>query len=217
MKMDMTALRSALHRAPVVPVLTVQDAETAGPLAEALARGGLTAIEVTLRTPAALDAIKEMKRAAPSLLVGAGTILSEGDVDAAAKAGADFLVTPGLSPALASALIERDLIALPGVSTASEAMARFEEGFALLKFFPAEAAGGLAFLKALNGPLPHLDFMPTGGITPQSAPDYLAMPNVLAVGGSWIASGSDIAKSDWVAIEDKAHAAAAMAKPVGAS
>lgn len=200
----MTAFRAAIEKAPVVPVLTVHDVSHAEPLGEALARGGLTSVEITLRTPAALEVIRRMGQMDNDLLVGAGTIISEGDVDAALKAGADFLVTPGASPLLLEALGSHDGVILPGVSTVSEAMARFDEGYGVLKFFPAEAAGGVDFLKALGGPLPHIDFMPTGGITPQNAGDYLALRNVVAVGGSWIASAEEMANGDWDAIADKA-------------
>ncbi|RIJ32554.1 bifunctional 4-hydroxy-2-oxoglutarate aldolase/2-dehydro-3-deoxy-phosphogluconate aldolase [Henriciella mobilis] len=200
----MTAFRAAIEKAPIVPVLTVYEADHAEPLAEALAKGGLTAVEVTLRTPAALDVIRIMGEAQPDLLVGAGTIISEGDVDAALKAGSDFLVTPGTSPLLLDALGNHDGVILPGVSTTSEAMARFDEGYGVMKFFPAEAAGGANFLKSLSGPLPHMDFMPTGGITPQNAGDYLSLPNVIAVGGSWLATKDEMAKGDWAAIVEKA-------------
>ncbi|WP_300375948.1 bifunctional 4-hydroxy-2-oxoglutarate aldolase/2-dehydro-3-deoxy-phosphogluconate aldolase [Henriciella sp.] len=203
----MTAFRAAIDAAPVVPVLTVEDAAHAEPLAEALVKGGMTSAEITLRSPAALDVIRIMKAAQDRLLVGAGTIISEGDVDAALKAGADFLVTPGTSPLLLDALGRHDGVILPGISTASEAMARFDEGYGVLKFFPAEAAGGAKFLKSLAGPLPHMDFMPTGGITPDNAADYLSLPNVIAVGGSWIATKDEMARGDWSAITEKAKAA----------
>lgn len=200
----MTAFRAAIEKAPIVPVLTVHDAAHAAPLAEALAKGGMTAVEVTLRTPVALDVIRIMGEAEPDLLVGAGTIISEGDVDAALKAGSDFLVTPGASPLLLDALGNHDGVILPGVATTSEAMARFDEGYGVMKFFPAEAAGGASFLKSLSGPLPHMDFMPTGGITPKNATDYLSLPNVIAVGGSWLATRDEMAAGDWAAITEKA-------------
>jgi 2-dehydro-3-deoxyphosphogluconate aldolase/(4S)-4-hydroxy-2-oxoglutarate aldolase len=146
-----------------------------------------------------------MGEAEKDLLIGAGTIISEGDVDAALKAGSDFLVTPGTSPLLLDALASHDGIILPGVASASEAMARFDEGYGVLKFFPAEAAGGAKFLKSLAGPLPHIDFMPTGGITPQNAGEYLSLPNVIAVGGSWIATKDEMARGDWAAITEKAR------------
>lgn len=208
----MTAFRNAIDKAPIVPVLTVHEADHAEPLAEALIRGGLTSVEITLRTPVALEVIRRMGLVADELLVGAGTIISEGDVDASLKAGADFLVTPGAGPMLLEALSSYDGVILPGISTASEAMARFDEGYGVMKFFPAEAAGGAKFLKALSGPLPHMDFMPTGGITPENAVDYLALPNVVAIGGSWIASTEEMANGDWDAIAEKAAAAVKLGR-----
>lgn len=207
---DLAAFRQALHGAPIVPVLTVKAVEHAAPLAEALWRGGLRSAEVTLRTPVALDVIKAMKAAVPDLIVGAGTICSEGDVDAALKAGADFLVSPGAGPELLKALVQHNGVVLPGVATASEAMARFEEGFGVLKFFPAEAAGGAPFLKSLAGPLPHIDFMPTGGVKPHNAGDYLALPNVIAAGGTWLASADEMAAGAWDKIEAKVREAAKL-------
>ncbi len=204
---SMTAFRAAIEAAPIVPVLTVYEEAHAEPLAEALVKGGMTSVEITLRTPAALKVIQVMGEAQKGLLVGAGTIISEGDVDAALKAGSDFLVTPGTSPLLLQALGNHDGIILPGVASASEAMARFDEGYGVMKFFPAEAAGGAAFLKSLAGPLPHMDFMPTGGITTKNAADYLSLPNVIAVGGSWIATKDEMAKGDWAAITEKAREA----------
>lgn len=200
----MAEFRAAIEKAPIVPVLTVHDADHAEPLAEALLKGGLTSVEITLRTPAALEVIRRMGSMGNDLIVGAGTIISEGDVDAALKAGSDFLVTPGMSPLLLEALSSHGGIILPGIASASEAMTRFDEGFGIMKFFPAEAAGGAPFLKSLAGPLPHMDFMPTGGITPQNAADYLALPNVIAVGGSWIATKSEMAAGDWDTIAAKA-------------
>ncbi|MEQ9526937.1 MAG: bifunctional 4-hydroxy-2-oxoglutarate aldolase/2-dehydro-3-deoxy-phosphogluconate aldolase [Parvibaculaceae bacterium] len=211
---NMTAFRSAIEAAPIVPVLTVFDEDHAEPLAEALIKGGITSAEITLRTPAALEVIRRMSDAFKDFLVGAGTIISEGDVDAALKAGSDFLVTPGTSPLLLEALGNHDGIILPGVATASEAMARFDEGYGVMKFFPAEAAGGANFLKSLAGPLPHMDFMPTGGITPKNATDYLSLPNVIAVGGSWIATKDEMAKGDWAAITEKAKEAVKIGRSV---
>lgn len=210
----MTAFRSAIEAAPIVPVLTVYEADHAEPLAEALMKGGITSAEITLRTPAALEVIRRMSDAYKDFLVGAGTIISEGDVDAALKAGSDFLVTPGTSPLLLEALASHDGIILPGVATASEAMARFDEGYGVMKFFPAEAAGGAQFLKSLAGPLPHMDFMPTGGITPKNATDYLSLPNVIAVGGSWIATKEEMANGDWAAITEKAKEAVKIGRSV---
>ncbi|MEM6556491.1 MAG: bifunctional 4-hydroxy-2-oxoglutarate aldolase/2-dehydro-3-deoxy-phosphogluconate aldolase [Pseudomonadota bacterium] len=211
---NLATFREALHGAPIVPVLTVPKVEHAAPLATALLSGGLKSAEVTMRTPVALEVITEMKAAAPDLVVGAGTICSEGDVDAALKAGADFLVSPGAGPDLLKALAYHDGVILPGVSTASEAMARFEQGYGVQKFFPAEAAGGANFLKSLAGPLPHIDFMPTGGVKPHNAMDYLSLPNVLAAGGTWIASPAEMDAGDWAGIEAKVREAAELGKGI---
>ena len=209
---NLATFREALHDAPIVPVLTVNAVEHAAPLAAAVIAGGLRSAEVTLRTPAALDVITAMKDAEPDLIVGAGTICTEGDVDQALKAGADFLVSPGTSPDLLKALAYHDGVILPGVATASEAMTRFEEGYGVLKFFPAEASGGANFLKSLAGPLPHIDFMPTGGVKPHNAHDYLSLPNVIAAGGTWIASPAEMEAGDWQGIEAKVREAAALGK-----
>lgn len=194
--------------AGVIPVLEVERLGDAAPLAQALAAGGLRVIELTLRTACALEAVGAMKRAAPSLIVGMGTIRSRDDVKAAITAGADFLVSPGATPDLLAAL--KGVPALPGVATASEAMGAAEAGFQALKFFPAEPAGGLAYLKALAGPLPDLVFCPTGGIDAARAADYLALSNVRCVGGSWIAPKAAIAAGDWRLIEANAGRAAAL-------
>lgn len=204
-------LDTAARKAPVVPVIVVDDAKQAAPLARALVRAGVTIAEVTLRTPAGLAAISAMKAEAPELLVGAGTVLSGKDADDALGAGAEFLVSPGMSPDLRAALKGRESLMIPGIATASEAMTRHEEGFARLKLFPASIAGGAPALKALNGPLPHLKFMPTGGISEDEVKTYLKLPNVFAIGGSWIASQSDIAAGNWTRIEDIARRLLALA------
>ncbi|MBA3067521.1 MAG: bifunctional 4-hydroxy-2-oxoglutarate aldolase/2-dehydro-3-deoxy-phosphogluconate aldolase [Hyphomonas sp.] len=204
-------LDAAARKAPVVPVIVVGDARQAAPLAKALVRAGITIAEVTLRTPAGLAAIAAMKAEAPELLVGAGTVLTGQDADAALAAGAEFLVSPGMSPGLRAALKGRETLMIPGIATASEAMARHEEGFARLKLFPASIAGGAPALKALAGPLPHLKFMPTGGISEDEVKTYLQLPNVFALGGSWIASQADIAASNWARIEDIARRLLALA------
>lgn len=209
---NLATFREALHGAPIVPVLTVTAVEHAAPLASVLMKGGLRSAEVTLRTPVGLKVIEEMKQAEPDLIVGAGTICSEGDVDAALKAGSDFLVSPGAGPDLLKALAYHDGVILPGVATASEAMARFEEGYGVVKFFPAEASGGADFLKALSAPLPHIDFMPTGGVKPHNAMDYLNLPNVIAAGGTWIATPEEMEAGDWAGIEAKVRAAAELGK-----
>lgn len=190
-------LDAAAKKAPVVPVLVVDSAASAAPLAKALEAAGITIAEVTLRTADGFRVIEEMRRAAPGLIVGAGTVLSARDVDEALGAGAEFLVSPGMSPGLRAALGGREQLMIPGVATASEAMARAEEGFQRLKLFPAAVAGGVPALKALAGPLPHLKFMPTGGITEAEAASYLGLPNVFAIGGSWIASQADINAGNW--------------------
>jgi 2-dehydro-3-deoxyphosphogluconate aldolase/(4S)-4-hydroxy-2-oxoglutarate aldolase len=207
MTSSLTALRLAVAKAPIVPVLVVSDVAQAAPLAKALLEGGLTTAEVTLRTPAGIGAIAAMKAAVPDLLVGAGTVLSGEDVRKSVEAGADFLVSPGMSPGLLEALGEYKPLMIPGVATASEAMSRHEEGFEMLKLFPANIAGGVPALKALAGPLPHLQFVPTGGVSAENAGDYLALKNVIAVGGSWVATQADVDSGDWEGISRKARAA----------
>ncbi|KCZ94344.1 bifunctional 4-hydroxy-2-oxoglutarate aldolase/2-dehydro-3-deoxy-phosphogluconate aldolase [Hyphomonas johnsonii] len=204
-------LLEAARRAPIVPVLIVEQSEVAADLARALVDGGLTIAEVTLRTPSGFAVIEAMKAAAPELIVGAGTVLTGSDVENSISAGADFLVSPGMSPRLLDALGERRKIMIPGIATATEAMCRYEEGFGLLKLFPASVVGGVGALKGFASPLPHMRFMPTGGVTEADAGNYLALPNVFAVGGSWIASSADIAAADWRGISTKATRALARA------
>lgn len=207
---DDTILKLALERAPIVPVITVERVEDAAPMAQALAAGGMTVLEVTLRTSAGLDAIRAMKAAVPGILVGAGTVRTSDDVKAAVDSGSDFLVSPGATPQLVDALLGSGIPALPGTATASEAMTRAEEGFTVLKLFPAVPVGGLALLKSLGAPLPQISFMPTGGISEATAPDFLALPNVCAIGGSWIVNKNDVAAGNWAGIEAKAAAAVAL-------
>jgi 2-dehydro-3-deoxyphosphogluconate aldolase/(4S)-4-hydroxy-2-oxoglutarate aldolase len=197
------------RRAPVIPVLVIEDAASARPLAEALVAGGLPVLEVTLRTEAALDAIAEMARVEGGL-VGAGTLLTPADVEAAQGAGARFGVSPGATPALLDAARAGDLPLLPGAATATEAMALLEKGYTVQKFFPAEAAGGARALAALASPLPRIRFCPTGGVTPANAAEYLALPNVLCVGGSWVAPKDKVAAGDWAAITALAAEAARL-------
>ncbi|MEU0490852.1 bifunctional 4-hydroxy-2-oxoglutarate aldolase/2-dehydro-3-deoxy-phosphogluconate aldolase [Nocardiopsis sp. NPDC006139] len=199
-----------LALAPVMPVVVLHDAEAAVPLARALVAGGLPGIEVTLRTPAALGAIERIAAEVPEAVVGAGTVTTPELAGAAAEAGARFLVSPGATDTLAAAMTDTGLPFLPGVSTVSEALAMLERGVSELKFFPAEAAGGAAFLKSLSGPLPGVRFCPTGGITPASAPDYLALPNVGCVGGSWLTPADAVAAGDWDRITGLAREAAAL-------
>lgn len=195
--------------APVIPVLVVEDAATAGPLAEALVAGGLPALEVTLRTPAALDAIRAMAEVTGGV-VGAGTLLTPEDVRAARAAGACFGVSPGATDRLLAACEDEGLTLLPGAATASEMMALLERGHHVQKFFPAAAAGGVTALRALAGPLPQIRFCPTGGVTPENARDYLSLPNTLCVGGSWVAPRELVAAREWEAINRLAREAAAL-------
>ncbi len=207
-----------ITRGPVIPVLTVADIAHAAPLAAAFVAGGVTVLEVTLRTPVALDVIAAMKAAAPAPpsdadakpVIGAGTVTHPADLEEALAAGADFIVTPGVTPALLEALQDCPVPVLPGAATVSEALRLLEAGFAAQKFFPAEINGGAAALKAFGGPLPQIRFCPTGGVTPESAPSYLALPNVMCVGGTWLAKPADIAAENWNAITERARAAAAL-------
>ncbi|WP_427762754.1 bifunctional 4-hydroxy-2-oxoglutarate aldolase/2-dehydro-3-deoxy-phosphogluconate aldolase [Streptomyces sp. DSM 41931] len=201
---------SVLGLAPVVPVVVVEDAADAVPLARALVAGGLPAIEVTLRTPAAPDAIRAIAAEVPGAVVGAGTVLTPDQVTDAVAAGARFLVSPGCTDTLLAAMRAADVPFLPGVSTASEAMALLERGVREMKFFPARAAGGTAYLKSLAGPLPQVRFCPTGGIGPDTAPEYLALPNVGCVGGSWMLPEDAVAARDWDRVERLAREAAAL-------
>ena len=195
--------------APVIPVLVLEGAATAQSRATALIAGGLPALEVTLRTPAALDAIREMALVEGGV-VGAGTLMNTDDVKAAKEAGAQFGVSPGATDRLLAACEDHDLPLLPGTATASEAMALLERGYSVQKFFPAEANGGAAALKAIGAPIPQVSFCPTGGVSLQNAPDYLSLPNTLCVGGSWVAPKDAIAAQDWARVETLARAAAAL-------
>jgi len=201
---------SLLDRAPVVPVVVVDDAAHAVPLARALVAGGLPVIELTLRTPAALDAIRAIADEVPEILLGAGTVVTPGQAKEALDAGAQFLVSPGSTPALLGAMADTGLPFLPGTATVSEVLAVLEAGFSELKFFPAEASGGAAFVKAVGAPVPAARFCPTGGITAASAPSYLALPNVGCVGGSWITPADALATGDWARVERLAREAAAL-------
>ncbi|SEO66374.1 bifunctional 4-hydroxy-2-oxoglutarate aldolase/2-dehydro-3-deoxy-phosphogluconate aldolase [Aquisalimonas asiatica] len=206
--MDMQSIMTA---APVIPVLRIDDPVHAAPLARALVDGGLPVLEITLRTPCAMDAVAAMIREVPDAIVGVGTILQPEDMRRAADAGAAFAVSPGLTPALVEAARDSGLPFLPGVMTPGEAMQAREYGFRALKLFPAEQAGGVPMLKALAGPLPDLTFCPTGGVTQVSFTDYLALPNVACVGGSWLAPADSVAAGDWEGIKALAAAAAASA------
>ncbi|MCI5045649.1 MAG: bifunctional 4-hydroxy-2-oxoglutarate aldolase/2-dehydro-3-deoxy-phosphogluconate aldolase [Aquisalinus sp.] len=199
-----------LQAASVIPVLEIGAVETAVPLVRALAAGGLQVIEATLRTAVAVDAVKAMKDEQPDLIIGMGTILSEEDIEKSLSCQPDFLVTPGATKSLLQSLKKCGIPSLPGVASASEAMTAAEEGFMAQKFFPAESAGGTTYLKALKGPLPKITFCPTGGISAEKAPEYLALSNVACVGGSWIATKDMIEEQKWALIEANAHRAAGM-------
>ncbi|QIY70729.1 bifunctional 4-hydroxy-2-oxoglutarate aldolase/2-dehydro-3-deoxy-phosphogluconate aldolase [Streptomyces sp. RLB1-33] len=201
---------SVLDLAPVVPVVVVNEVEDAVPLAAALVAGGLPAIEVTLRTPCALDAIRAIADGVPDAVVGAGTVITPAQVTACVAAGARFLVSPGWTDVLLDAMKASGVPFLPGVSTTSEVVALLERGVREMKFFPAQAAGGTAYLRSLAGPLPQARFCPTGGIGPAYAPDYLALPNVGCVGGTWMLPEDAIAAKDWGRVEGLAREAAAL-------
>mgnify|MGYP000710598287 CR=1 FL=1 len=196
---------------PIIPVLVVNDAAKAKPLAEALVAGGLKVLEVTMRTPEALDVIAEMAQV-EGAVVGAGTVLSREDVDACLAAGAEFAVAPGATDMLLDAGEAAGLPMLPGAATASEAMRLLERGYDMLKFFPAEAAGGVNMLKSLGGPLPQIGFCPTGGISPKNAQNYLSLDNVICAGGSWVAPADLVEKGDWAGITALAAEAAGLSR-----
>lgn len=203
-------ISSLLTRAPVIPVLTIDSADMAVPLARALCDGGLRVIEVTLRTKSALAAIADIAAGVPECIVGAGTVLRHVDAAFAIDAGAKFLVSPGTDAVLAETFTEIEIPVIPGCATVSEAMVLADLGFTFLKFFPAEASGGTAWLKAVAAPMPHLRFCPTGGIDMRNARDYLALPNVAAVGGSWVTPTDVVAKGDFARITALAREASGL-------
>lgn len=205
-------IQDILRASPVIPVLTVTRLEDAAPLARALVQGGLRVLELTLRTPCALDAIAAMRAAVPEAIVGAGTLTRPEDFAAAARVGAQFAVTPGLTPALIEAAARAPYPLLPGIMTPSELIAARAAGFAACKLFPAQQAGGIGMLKALAGPFPDHLFCPTGGITRATAPEFLALPNVACIGGSWLAPQALLDAHDWSQIEALARDAAALAR-----
>ncbi|TDK39471.1 2-dehydro-3-deoxy-phosphogluconate aldolase [Rhizobium deserti] len=203
-------LLAILKLQPVVPVLIVDDAKSAVGLARALVAGGLRAIEITMRTPAALDAVRAVADEVEGANVGAGTVLNARDFDAAVKAGSTFIVSPGSTPGVIDAAKASDIPTLPGAATASEVMTLREAGFGVMKFFPAEQAGGAAYLKALSSPLAGTLFCPTGGVSLKNAMDYLSLPNVVCVGGSWVAPKEMVSAGDWDGITKLAAEAAAL-------
>jgi 2-dehydro-3-deoxyphosphogluconate aldolase/(4S)-4-hydroxy-2-oxoglutarate aldolase len=195
---------------PVIPVIVLERVEDAVPLAQALVAGGVRVLEVTLRTPAALRCIEAIARAVPQAIVGAGTVRSAADARAARDAGSAFAVSPGYTDAVGTACRDLALPLLPGVATAGEVMAAQAGGYSFLKFFPATAAGGIPMLKALAGPFPDVVFCPTGGITPQTAPQFLALPNVKVCGGSWLTPADAVEAKDWARVTQLAREAAAL-------
>ncbi len=197
-----------LRVSPVIPVVTLADAATAVELAQALVRGGVHVIEVTLRNDQGLKAIAAIARQVPQMMVGAGTVLSMDDLRAAADAGAAFAVSPGATAPLLAQARTVALPYLPSVATPSELMVALEAGYSYLKFFPATAAGGVQMLRALSSPFPHVRFCPTGGITVENAGEYLRLPNVLCVGGSWLTPADAVARGDWARVESLAAVAA---------
>ena len=210
--MTQAALTSlqVMQDAPVIPVIVLNDVAHAVPMARALVEGGIRMLEVTLRTPQALACIEAIAKAVPQAVVGAGTLRSKADAQAAANAGARFAVSPGYTSALGAACRDLGLPLLPGVATGGEIMAAQEDGFSALKFFPALQAGGSAMLKAWSGPFVDVKFCPTGGISLQNAADFLALPNVLCVGGSWLVPADALAQGDWGRITMLAREAAGL-------
>jgi 2-dehydro-3-deoxyphosphogluconate aldolase / (4S)-4-hydroxy-2-oxoglutarate aldolase len=201
---------SLLDIVPVIPVVVVHDAGDAVSIAKALVSGGLPIIELTLRTPAALNAVERIAAEVPDIIVGAGTIVDAGQPKHALAAGAQFLVSPGSTPDLRAAMRDTGLPHLPGVATVSEVMALLEDGYTDMKFFPAEAAGGAKYLKAIHAPVPAARFCPTGGISPTNVAEYLATPNVGCVGGSWLTPADAVERHDWAHISDLARKASSQ-------
>ena len=204
----MTDLSTALQACPIVPVLTISRLEDCAPLAQALANAGLRVLEITFRTDCAAEAIAALKKERPDLVIGAGTVLNQAHIDTAHQVGADFIVTPGVSPQLRDALKQAPMPVIPGAATIGEMMGLMEDGFTRQKFFPATIAGGVGALKAVGAPLAGLSFMPTGGINADNVSDFLALKNVFAVGGSWMIDAASVAAGNWAQVET--HAARAI-------
>lgn len=202
--------RNRLKRTKVVPVVALDDPEHVVALADALVAGGIDVIELTLRTPRAFDVIKTLKQADHPIMLGVGTVISTDQVERCAAIGVDFIVTPGTTPRLVDAIAANGVAAIPGISTPGEAVSMIERGFDLVKFFPAEAAGGVSMLKAIGGPLPQLSFMPTGGIGRDDVRRYLDIPSVVCVGGSWVSDKQSLAEQDWTNITNNARLATSL-------
>ena len=204
------SINEVMNTSPVMPVMVINNLEQAVPLAQALVAGGLKVLEITLRTPVALDCIRRIKDEVPDAIVGAGTIINTHTLYQALDAGAEFIVSPGVTDTLIDEALSSGIPILPGVVTPSEVMRLLEKGIPSMKFFPAEAAGGIPMLKSIGGPLPQVTFCPTGGVNPKNAPDYLALNNVACVGGSWMAPADLVDAGDWTEITRRAAEAAAL-------
>jgi 2-dehydro-3-deoxyphosphogluconate aldolase/(4S)-4-hydroxy-2-oxoglutarate aldolase len=211
---DSRSIATILSQTPVIPVMVIEDVAHAVPLARALVAGGVNVLEITLRTEAALEGIRRIRDEVPDAVVGAGTVLTPAQLEDAVATGAAFAVSPGATPTLLDAAAGSPVPLLPGTATASEVMAVLERGYTYMKLFPAEAAGGMALLSALASPLPAAHFCPTGGIDPEKARRYLALPNVVCVGGSWLAPRDAIRQGDWLRITDLARATLGLKDPV---
>jgi len=203
-------IKEVMTTSPVMPVMVINHLDQAVPLAKALVDGGLKVLEITLRTPVALDTIRKIKAEVPGAIVGAGTIINTETLQQAIDAGAEFIVSPGVTDTLIAAALKTGVPILPGVATSSEVMKLLELGITAMKFFPAEAAGGIPMLKSFGGPLPQVTFCPTGGVNPKNAPDYLALKNVACVGGSWMAPAELVDAGDWDEIRRRAAEAAGL-------
>ena len=206
-----TSIQDIMNTSPVIPVMVINNVEQAVPLAHALVEGGLKVLEITLRTPAALESIQAIKAKVPDAIVGAGTIIDSRTLQQSIAAGAEFLVSPGVTDSLLDEALASGVPLLPGVITPSEVMRLLERGITAMKFFPAQAAGGIPMFKAIGAPLPQVTFCPTGGVNPGNARDYLALANVACVGGSWMAPASLVDAEDWTEIKRLAVEAAAIA------
>lgn len=203
-------IKEVMTTSPVMPVMVINHLEHAVPLAQALVEGGLKVLEITLRTPVALEAIRRIKAEVPGAIVGAGTIINVQTLHSAIDAGAEFIVSPGVTDSLIDAALATGVPILPGVITPSEVMRLLEKGISSMKFFPAEAAGGIPMLKSIGGPLPQVTFCPTGGVNPKNAPEYLALSNVACVGGSWMAPVDLVDAGNWAEITRRAAEAASL-------
>jgi len=208
----MPTIQDIMNTSPVIPVMVINNLEHAVPLANALVEGGLKVLEITLRTPVALDAIRQIKTEVSGAIVGAGTVINIDTLNQAVDAGSEFLVSPGVTNSLIDHAINTGVPILPGVATPSEAMTLMEKGLTAMKFFPAEAAGGVPMLKSIGGPLPQITFCPTGGVNPENAKHYLALKNVACVGGSWMAPADLVDAENWDEIRLRAQQAAMISR-----